>query len=49
MRGEHLIRENNQNFRGIYGFLDFRGIALAEAKRDLAFLNFSSVMLGITQ
>ena len=49
MRGERLIREENQNFRGIYDFLDFRRIDLAEAKRGLVFLNFFNVMLGITQ
>ena len=49
MRGERLIWEENQNFHEIYDFLDFRGIDLAEAKRGLAFLNFFSVMLGITQ
>ena len=49
MRGERLIREENQNLRGICDFLGFRGIDLVEKKRGLAFPNFLDVMIGITQ
>ena len=49
MRDEQLIREENQNFRGIFDFLDFCGIDLAETKRGLSLLSFFNVMLGITQ
>ena len=49
MRGERLIREENQNLRGICDFLGFRGIDLVEKKRGSVFPYFFDVMLGITQ
>ena len=49
MRGERLIREENQNLHGICGFLGFRGINLVEKKRGLVFPYFFDVMLGTTQ
>ena len=40
MGGERLIREESLNFSEICDFLGFRGIDLAEKKRDLSFTNF---------
>ena len=44
MAGERLIREESLNFFGICDFLGFRGIDLAEKKRDLTFTNFLNEM-----